>query len=452
MVTIAGPAHAARHRLVWVLSNVERRPPATPTWSSRSLPGWTAVEIGDAAPGQRGVIDSSAEFQADLGELRRLQRRSPPAATCSFPTSASARRSTRCAAVPRRIVPDDELLLPPGLTLAGIAERVGKLPGKSADAFLQVAQSGTVRSRYAARGCHVARGPHLARHLLHRRQRDRDRRSSRRSSTEFDNRADELGLAGADAIGLPPYQAVIVASLIQTESGSEADSPIISAVIRNRLDRGHAAADRRHPLLRQGRLPAGARRRRPQDRLAVQHLQGARAATHADRDGVGQRRLTAALNPTADTVPVLRVRQERRHLLRNHPGRARAQRAEGAQCRLSRGSTPSTDGAGRRDAGHRTRVRATRTRSSGPPSCTRGQTKKGADTPYVAHLLGVAALVLDHGGSEAEAIAALLHDSIEDAGVSPKQIRRRFGAKVAAHRRGLHRREGRRQERRRRSG
>jgi (p)ppGpp synthase/HD superfamily hydrolase len=60
-----------------------------------------------------------------------------------------------------------------------------------------------------------------------------------------------------------------------------------------------------------------------------------------------------------------------------------------------------------------------------------GQTKKGTDTPYVAHLLGVAALVLDHGGSENEAIAALLHDAIEDAGVSPKQIRRRFGPKVA---------------------
>ena len=60
-----------------------------------------------------------------------------------------------------------------------------------------------------------------------------------------------------------------------------------------------------------------------------------------------------------------------------------------------------------------------------------GQTKKGADTPYVAHLLGVAALVLDHGGTETEAIAALLHDSIEDAGVTSKQIRKRFGAKVA---------------------
>jgi (p)ppGpp synthase/HD superfamily hydrolase len=61
----------------------------------------------------------------------------------------------------------------------------------------------------------------------------------------------------------------------------------------------------------------------------------------------------------------------------------------------------------------------------------RDQAKKGADTPYLAHLLGVAALVLDHGGSERDAIAALLHDSIEDAGVSSKEIRTRFGAKVA---------------------
>ncbi|HEX5586636.1 MAG TPA: HD domain-containing protein [Acidimicrobiia bacterium] len=59
------------------------------------------------------------------------------------------------------------------------------------------------------------------------------------------------------------------------------------------------------------------------------------------------------------------------------------------------------------------------------------QTRKGGDTPYLAHLLGVAALVLDHGGSETEAIGALLHDSIEDAGVTAKQLRKRFGPKVA---------------------
>jgi (p)ppGpp synthase/HD superfamily hydrolase len=59
------------------------------------------------------------------------------------------------------------------------------------------------------------------------------------------------------------------------------------------------------------------------------------------------------------------------------------------------------------------------------------QRRKGTDVPYVAHLLEVAALVLEDGGSENEAIAALLHDAIEDAQVKPKKIRRRFGRKVA---------------------
>ena len=61
------------------------------------------------------------------------------------------------------------------------------------------------------------------------------------------------------------------------------------------------------------------------------------------------------------------------------------------------------------------------------------QTRKGKPTvPYVAHLLGVAALVLEAGGTETEAVAALLHDSIEDAGASIEKIEARFGPKVAA--------------------
>jgi (p)ppGpp synthase/HD superfamily hydrolase len=59
------------------------------------------------------------------------------------------------------------------------------------------------------------------------------------------------------------------------------------------------------------------------------------------------------------------------------------------------------------------------------------QTRKGTDVPYLAHLLEVSALVLHDGGSEQEAIAALLHDAIEDAGVKPKQIKQRFGGKVS---------------------
>lgn len=60
------------------------------------------------------------------------------------------------------------------------------------------------------------------------------------------------------------------------------------------------------------------------------------------------------------------------------------------------------------------------------------QNRKGGAIPYVAHLLAVAAIVLEHGGDEDEAIAALLHDALEDQlhKMSPGEIRARFGEKV----------------------
>jgi (p)ppGpp synthase/HD superfamily hydrolase len=62
------------------------------------------------------------------------------------------------------------------------------------------------------------------------------------------------------------------------------------------------------------------------------------------------------------------------------------------------------------------------------------QRRKGTDTPYVAHLLSVSAIVLEHQGSETEAIAALLHDAVEDQGGPPTlaAIKARFGPEVAA--------------------
>jgi (p)ppGpp synthase/HD superfamily hydrolase len=63
----------------------------------------------------------------------------------------------------------------------------------------------------------------------------------------------------------------------------------------------------------------------------------------------------------------------------------------------------------------------------------RGQERKGSGVPYVAHLLGVSSLVLEHGGDEDEAIAALLHDSVEDQGGRQRlaDVTARFGERVA---------------------
>ena len=63
----------------------------------------------------------------------------------------------------------------------------------------------------------------------------------------------------------------------------------------------------------------------------------------------------------------------------------------------------------------------------------RGQVRKGTAIPYIAHLYGVAALVLEWGGDEDATIAALLHDAVEDCGGPPTAalIRERFGDDVA---------------------
>ena len=61
------------------------------------------------------------------------------------------------------------------------------------------------------------------------------------------------------------------------------------------------------------------------------------------------------------------------------------------------------------------------------------QTRKGSDAPYISHLLAVAAIALEHGATEKEAIAALLHDAVEDQGGQETldEIRRRYGKRVA---------------------
>jgi (p)ppGpp synthase/HD superfamily hydrolase len=64
----------------------------------------------------------------------------------------------------------------------------------------------------------------------------------------------------------------------------------------------------------------------------------------------------------------------------------------------------------------------------------RDQRRKASDVPYVSHLLAVTSLVIEHGGGEEDAIAALLHDAVEDQGGAPvlDEIRKRFGDRVAA--------------------
>jgi (p)ppGpp synthase/HD superfamily hydrolase len=60
-----------------------------------------------------------------------------------------------------------------------------------------------------------------------------------------------------------------------------------------------------------------------------------------------------------------------------------------------------------------------------------GQRRRGRDVPYASHPLRVAGLVLEHGGDATQVAVGLLHDVIEDCGVSDAELRARFGDEVA---------------------
>src|ERR1700752_5439573 len=61
------------------------------------------------------------------------------------------------------------------------------------------------------------------------------------------------------------------------------------------------------------------------------------------------------------------------------------------------------------------------------------QTRKKTGIPYIAHILGVSAIAMEYGANETEAIAALLHDAVEDCGGAKRlrDIEREFGKSVA---------------------
>jgi UPF0755 protein len=130
---------------------------------------------------------------------------------------------------------DVKLLLPPGLTNAQIAERIGQLPGRSAEKFLQVVNSNTIRSKYQPPEVTSLEGL-LFPDTYFVGATESEEAIAKRLVARFDEIGDKIGLANAQ--GLTPYETIVAASLIQTEAKLAEDAPLISAVIRNRIRDG----------------------------------------------------------------------------------------------------------------------------------------------------------------------------------------------------------------------
>ena len=196
-------------------------------------PGWGAQEAGDALAAQ-SVIGSTVAFRVWV----KLQGTSFQAGTYELRQDMGVRAAADAlAAGPSASLTDQmRLLVPPGLSMSQIADRVGQLAGHTRDGFLAVAGSGVVRSKYQPAGVTSLEGltwPDT--YFVAESQSDED--ILRTLVRAFDAHADAAGLGAPNSAGLTPYQVVITASLAQGESAA-ADYTTVAGVIVNRLRRG----------------------------------------------------------------------------------------------------------------------------------------------------------------------------------------------------------------------
>ncbi|MFP5318953.1 MAG: endolytic transglycosylase MltG [Acidimicrobiia bacterium] len=130
------------------------------------------------------------------------------------------------------------LTVPEGLTLAKIADKVGEMPGRSADRFMDVVRSGTVRSQYSPPGNNNLEGLILPETYFFEED-DDEAVILRRMVETFDRTVTELGIANAaNRLQVTPYEAVVIASMVEREAKVAEDRGPIARVIYNRLDRG----------------------------------------------------------------------------------------------------------------------------------------------------------------------------------------------------------------------
>jgi len=131
---------------------------------------------------------------------------------------------------------EERVTVPEGLTLPEVAKVIGAMPGRSADKFMEVANSGTIRSQYQPAGNNSLEGLILPETYFVTKG-DDEAKILRKMVDSFDQLATQLNLTGAAAkFKLTPYQLVIAASLVEREARVDEDRGKVARVIYNRLE------------------------------------------------------------------------------------------------------------------------------------------------------------------------------------------------------------------------
>ena len=219
--------------VLWVQRQINPPGPSGPEVRLTVAPGMSTADIG-ALLEREGIIASADVFKyytrlTGLGTIEAgdysLEKKSDMSDVVKVLEGGAAKAE------------DERVTVPEGLTLAQVARVIGEMPGRSADKFLEVARSGTIRSQYQPPGNNSLEGLILPETYFITKG-DDEAKILRKMVDAFDQAATELNLSGVAArFGLTPYQAVIVASMVEREARVDEDRAKVARVIFNRLER-----------------------------------------------------------------------------------------------------------------------------------------------------------------------------------------------------------------------
>jgi UPF0755 protein len=194
-------------------------------------PGTSTSGIVDILA-ERGVITNATVFRLYL----KLTGAGPfEAGQYRLRRHSSASAVVDALDVGPALPPAVYLTVPEGLVLEQVAERIDRVDHLDPARFLELARGGSVRSAYQPAGQSSLEGL-LFPETYRIEEREDELAVLQRMVDTFDAVAQEVGLDQAEQkVGLSPYEAVIVASLIETEAKVDEERPRIARVIYNRL-------------------------------------------------------------------------------------------------------------------------------------------------------------------------------------------------------------------------
>lgn len=196
--------------------------------------GSSAEEVGRILE-DNAVIESALGFRIAAyleGGYENVQ-----AGRYELPTGLSANDALVAMIERGPIVEFVTVTFPEGSWLTDFASILGEKTQIPARGFLTLVRSGEIQSRYRPGNVDTMEGllfPSTYQVV----ERDDARSVAERLAREFEKRADSLDFARAKALGVTPYEAIIIASMIEAEAAVDEERPMIARVIYNRLDEG----------------------------------------------------------------------------------------------------------------------------------------------------------------------------------------------------------------------